>query len=63
LLQHLEGLGIEVTKPIGLEPIGHDPKQQIPGEMLGSWSAELVLPTNPQALQIEIAQQSNLVLD
>jgi hypothetical protein len=31
--------------------------------MLGSWSAELVLPTNPQALEIEIAQQSNLVLN
>src|SRR5215475_8199799 len=33
LLEHLEGLGIEVTKTIGLEPVGEDPKQEIAAEM------------------------------
>ena len=63
LLEHLEGLGIEVTEPIGLEPVGDDPKQQIPGEMFGSGLAKNVSPSDPQPLQIEIAQHCDLVLD
>jgi len=63
LLQHLAGLGVEVTKPIGLEPIGHDPKQQIAGEMFGSGLAKNVSPSDPQPLQIEIAQHCDLFLD
>src|SRR5215471_341336 len=63
LLEHLEGLGIEVTKSVGLEPIGDDPKQERAGEMFWGRLAKCVLPTNPQRLQIEIAQLSDLIFD
>jgi hypothetical protein len=63
LLEHLEGLGIEVTKSVGLEPVGDDPKQEIAGEMLRGRLAKGVPPTNPQRLQIEIAQLSDLIFD
>jgi hypothetical protein len=55
LLEHLEGLGVEVTKTIGLEPVGDDPKQQIAGKMPRGRFAKCVPPINPQPLQIEIA--------
>src|SRR5262249_34691811 len=63
LIKHLEGLGIEVAKTIGLKPVGHDPKQQISGEMFGGRLPKDILPTNPQLLQIKIAQLSDLLLD
>jgi hypothetical protein len=63
LLEHLEGLGPEVTKSIGLEPVGDDPKQQIAAKMLRGRLAKCVPPTNPQPLQIEIAQPSDLIFD
>src|SRR4029077_12500892 len=63
LPEHIEGLGIEVTKAIGLEPVGEDPKQEIAGEMLRGRLAKCVPPANPQPLQIEIAQLSDLIFD
>jgi hypothetical protein len=61
LFEHLEGLGIEVTKSVGLEPVGDDPKQEIAGEMFRGRLAKCVPPTNPQPPQIEIAQLSDLI--
>jgi hypothetical protein len=55
LLEDLEGLGIEVTKSVGLEPVGDDPEQEMAGEMLRGRLAKGVPPANPQRLQIEIA--------
>jgi len=49
LLEDLEGLGIEVTKSVGLEPVGDDPKQQIASEMFRGRLAKCVLPTNADA--------------
>ena len=63
LLEDLEGLGIEVTKTIGLESVGDDPKQQIAGEMFRGRLAKCIPPTNPQPLEIEIAQLSDLPFD
>ena len=63
LLEHLDGLGIEVTKPVGLEPVNDDPKQEIAGEMFRGRLAKCVPPANPQPLQIEIAQLSDLIFD
>src|SRR5262249_41835526 len=62
-LEQLKGLGIEVTKAIGLKPIGDDPKQQIAGKMFGGGLAKCVPPANPQSLEIEIAQLSDLLFD
>ena len=46
------GVGIEVTKSVGLESVGDDPKQEIAGEMLRGGLAKCVPPTNPQLLQM-----------
>ena len=52
LLEHLEGLGIEVTKSVGLEPVGDDPEQEMAGEMFGGGLATGVPPANPQRLEM-----------
>ena len=57
------GVGIEVTKSVGLEPVDDDPKQEIAAEMLRGRLAKCVPPPNPQRLQIEIAQLSDLIFD
>ena len=57
------GVGIEVTKSVGLEPVGYNPKQQMAGEMFRGRLAKCVPPTNRQLLQIEIAQESDLIFD
>jgi hypothetical protein len=63
LLEHVQGLGIEVTKSVGLEPVGDDPKQEIAAEMFRGRLAKCVPPPNPQPLRIEIAQLSDLIFD
>src|SRR5215475_6537318 len=63
LLQDFVGLGIQIAKAIGLDPVGKDSEQEIPGEMFRCCSSKLVLPASPQSRQIEIAQKRDLVLD
>jgi hypothetical protein len=63
LLEQFKGLGVEVAKAISLKPVGDDPKQQTAGEMFGRRLAKCVPPANPQPLEIEIAQLSDLLFD
>src|SRR6516225_4830213 len=44
------GVGIEVTKSVGLEAVGYNPKQQMAGEMFRGRLAKCVPPTNRQLL-------------
>jgi hypothetical protein len=62
-LQNLEGISVQIAEAIGLDLIGQDSEQQVPGQMLGCKSSELVLPANPQGSQIEIAQVRDLLLN
>jgi hypothetical protein len=43
-IENLTGCVVEIAKAIGLEPIGDDGKQQMPGQMSGGWSSEDALP-------------------
>ena len=61
-LQQPSGGGIEVSQLIGLEPVGENRKQQMAGQMRRRLSPEGALPARPQAMEIEIAQMRDLVV-
>jgi hypothetical protein len=55
--------GREIPQAIGLNPIGDDRKQQMPGQMTGRRSLEHALPPRAQTFEIETAQMHDLVLN
>src|SRR5207245_3571784 len=55
-------VGIQVTEPIGLQPIGQNTKQQMAGQVSRCSSPEYRMPSGSQFSDIEIAQTRDLVV-
>ena len=53
-------LTIQVTKPIGLQPIGQNAKQKMTWQLSGGAAAEYRVPTGPKTAEVEIAQVRDL---
>ena len=53
---------IEVAETVGLDPVGENRKQQMPGQVCKRRSLEYAPPPGAQPLEIEIAQMRDLVL-
>jgi hypothetical protein len=47
-------LTVQVTETIGLEPVSHDPKQQVAGQVSGRPSPENCAPTVTKLADVEI---------
>jgi hypothetical protein len=54
--------GTEISQLIGLQPVGENGKQQMAGQMRRRLLPEHALPARPQAMEIEIAQMRDLVV-
>ena len=52
-----------IAKAISLDPVGKDSEQEVASEMLWCCPTKFVLPMGPQSLQIESAQECNLLFD
>jgi hypothetical protein len=48
---------------VGLQPVGHDPKQQMAGKVKGRRLAEHGVPAAPQLVDAEITQSRDLGID
>ena len=56
------GVGIEVTKSVGLEPVGYNPKQQMAGEMFRGRLAKCVPPPATASDRDSARERSHLRL-
>jgi hypothetical protein len=62
-LKQAPNVGTQVTKPIGLQPIGQDTKQQVAGQVRGCAPPEHRMPSGSQFRDIETAQTRDLVVE
>ena len=53
-------LTVQITQTNGLEPVGHDPKQQVTRQVSGCRSPENCVPTVAKLADVEITQARNL---
>ena len=53
-------LTVQITQTNGLEPVGHDPKQQVARQVSGCRSPENCVPTVAKLADVEITQARNL---
>jgi hypothetical protein len=52
--------GVQIAETIGLNPVSQNPKYEVAGQVRERSPAELVVPTNLKATNIEIAQARDL---
>jgi hypothetical protein len=62
-VQQSAAVGIEIAEPIGLQPIGQDPKQQMAGQVRGCSPSEHRMPSRSQFPDVETAQTRDLVVE
>ena len=56
-------VGIQFAEPIGLQPIGQNPKQQVAGQVRGCAPPEHCVPSGAEFPDVETAQTRDLVVE
>src|SRR5262249_45497486 len=63
LIEDTLALGIKIAEPIGLQPIGNDPEQEVAWQVRGRTVPANTQPLSPQRTDVEIAQARDLGID